>query len=281
MLVLGATSLVGRYLLPLLAREGGGVCAVSRRPPEDAAGARWIGADLERPETLEAAGPIAEVFSLSPIWLAPDVLPVLASLGMKRITAFSSTSAVTKVASSSAAERAVAERLLEGEGRTLSFCEAHGVGCVILRPTLIYAEGYDANVSRLAGLIRRFGVLPLAGRGQGLRQPVHAADLAQGALDAMRSGQAQGLYAVPGGETLTYRAMVERVFEGLGRRPVVLPIPSPVFELALGLAGPLLPGATRAMGGRIAQDLVFDGEPARRDFGWAPRGFHPDFREIG
>jgi hypothetical protein len=37
------------------------------------------------------------------------------------------------------------------------------VAWTILRPTLIYVEGRDANVSRLAGLIRRFKVLPLSG----------------------------------------------------------------------------------------------------------------------
>jgi hypothetical protein len=31
------------------------------------------------------------------------------------------------------------------------------------------------------------------------------------------------------------------------------------------------------MGARMAADLAFDGGPAARDFGWAPRAFHPRF----
>ena len=280
-LVLGATSLVGRYLLPILCEAGIPAVAFSRYLREGVPnGVRWVTGDLAKPETLAATGHTREVFSLSPIWLLAPVLDALTSLGVRRLIAFSSTSVFTKAASTSADERLVAARLAEGEARTLEWAEANGVRCVILRPTLIYAEGEDANVSRIAGLIRRVGVIPLAGGGAGLRQPVHAVDLAKGALAAMRSETARGVYAVPGGETLTYRAMVERVFAGMGRRPVILPIPAPLFKLALGVAGPLLPGTTREMGSRIGEDLVFDPKPARRDFGWSPRAFHPDFSSV-
>ena len=277
-LVLGATSLVGRYLLPLLREANTPAVAFSRHPPKAVFdGARWVTGDLAKPETLAAVGHASEAFSLSPVWLLPPVLDALTGLGVRRFVAFSSTSVLTKASSTSAEERAVAARLADGEARTLAWAEANDVRCVILRPTLIYAEGEDANVSRIAGLIHRVGLIPLAGEGSGLRQPVHAADLATGALAAMRSEAARGVYDVPGGETLTYRTMVERVFEGMGRRPMILPVPAPLFRLALGLAGPLLPGTTREMGGRMGENLTFDAEPARRDFGWSPRAFHPDF----
>ena len=86
-----------------------------------------------------------------------------------------------------------------------------------------------------------------------------------------------GAYDLPGGETLTYRIMAERIFEALVRRPRVVAVPAPLWRLALTLASPLLPGATSAMGDRMAEDLVFDAAPARRDLGWAPRDFHPRF----
>jgi nucleoside-diphosphate-sugar epimerase len=155
------------------------------------------------------------------------------------------------------------------------------VAWTILRPTLIYAEGQDQNVSRLARLIRRLGFLPLAGSGQGLRQPVHADDLAAAAIAAAASPAAENrAYDLPGGETLTYRAMVERVFEGMGRRPAILPLPEGLWRLAFALARPLLPGATAQMGARMSEDLTFDGSAAAADFGWKSRAFHPDFRPL-
>ncbi len=276
-LVLGATSLIGRFLLPRLGAAGTSVVALSRVPREPLAGVRWVVGDLTQPATLSDLGPVEQVFSLSPIWLLPESLEALLGLGMRRLVAFSSTSLMTKQASASDYERGVAAALAEGEVGVERFCAAHGVGYTLLRPTLIYAEGQDGNVSRLAALIRRFGVLPLPGEGRGRRQPVHADDLAAVSLSAMARPASNRAYAVPGGETLTYRAMVERIFEGLGRRPLIVTLPAPLVRLGYTMARPLLPGSTGQMVDRIAEDLVFDAADAQRDLGWSPRAFHPRF----
>jgi nucleoside-diphosphate-sugar epimerase len=104
---------------------------------------------------------------------------------VRRLIAFSSTSAATKADSAEPEERAVAARLRDGEAAVQAFCDARGVAWTVFRPTLIYAEGRDANVSRLARLIARWRVFPLAGEGRGRRQPVHAEDLALACLQAL------------------------------------------------------------------------------------------------
>ena len=278
-LVLGATSLVGRYLLPRLVDQRSVAIALSRRPhaAEELGGVRWIAGDLT--EASQIVFPFAEtVLSLCPIWLLAPVLPALAAAGVRRIVAFSSTSVSGKAQSSNAAERMVAARLAEAEAEMRRFCEAHDIAWTLLRPTLIYSEGHDGNVSRLAGLAERFKILPLAGAGRGLRQPVHAQDLAWAAMAAAASPVTPGrAYDLPGGETLTYKAMVERIFLGLDRTPRIICAPAALWRLGFRLAGDRLPGATAAMGERMNQDLTFDGEPAARDFGWEPRMFKPVF----
>ncbi|MBE7218781.1 MAG: NAD-dependent epimerase/dehydratase family protein [Caulobacteraceae bacterium] len=272
-LVLGATSLIGRRLPH--AAAGRPLAGVSRAR-RDGGGYHWAQADLAYPAAdLPRA---AEALALCPIWLLPDAFGALERAGVRRLVAVSSTSRWTKAASPHAAEREVARRLAQGEAALQAWAAERAIGWTVLRPTLIYDEGRDRNVSRLAALARRFGALPLAGAGRGLRQPVHAADLARGALDALASPAAAGrAYDLPGGETLSYRAMCVRVFEGLGRRPRLVPLPPPLWRAALALASPWLPGATAAMGGRMSEDLAFDPAPARRDFAWRPRPFRPDF----
>lgn len=275
-LVLGATSLIGDFLLARLNAAGIEPMALSRRPPSD--DVCWVDADLADPDLADELPPVATVFSLSPIWLLPQALPALKAVGMTRLVAFSSTSRFTKQDSSDATERGVAKALADAEVKVEAFCAENGVAWTILRPTLIYVEGRDGNVSRLASLIRRFKILPLSGRGEGLRQPVHAEDLAIGALAATTASAAHDkAYDLTGGETLTYRTMAQRVFEGLDRRPMILGLPPWLFRLLLTLARPFYPGATATMGDRMAQDLTFDDAPARRDFGWAPRDFRPRF----
>lgn len=274
-LVLGATSLIGGFVLERL--RGTATVAVSRtaHPKGDAA---WVTADIAGSDLARQLPACPTVLGLCPIWLLPRALPQLKTAGMRRLVAFSSTSVVTKAASSHPHERDTARRLAQGEQAIRSFCEANGIAWTILRPTLIYVEGRDQNVSRLASVIRKLGFLPLAGRGEGLRQPVHADDLATAALAAAAAPAAAGrAYDVPGGETLTYRKMVERIFEGLDRRPRIIAVPETLWALGLTLASPFIPGATANMGARMSEDLTFDPEPARRDFGWNPRAFHPKF----
>ena len=107
---------------------------------------------------------------------------------------------------------------------------------------------------------------------------MHAQDLARGALAVLDHPATRGrAYDLPGGETLSYRTMVERVFEGLGRRPVVIPVPPVVWRAGFAVAGRFLPGANAQMGARMEADLTFDPGPAERDFNWRPRDFRPRF----
>lgn len=267
-LVLGATSLIGRFLTPRLAAAGRPLVGVSRQ------GEDWLRVDLTRPEGRARLPEAETVLSLSPVWLLPEAIADLKARGMRRLVAFSSTSVVTKATSTEASERTVVEALARGEEAV----RASGVDWTLLRPTMIYAEGLDGNVSRLASLARRLPVLPIAGRGEGRRQPVHADDLATAALQALDAPAAVGrTYELAGGETLTYREMCGRIFEGLGRSPRILSVPPPFWRLGLRLASPLLPGATGEMGARMDRDLIFDDSRARADFGWTPRDFRPRF----
>ena len=147
-----------------------------------------------------------------------------------------------------------------------------------MRPTLIYAEGRDANITPLSRLIRRFGFMPLVGGAPGLRQPVHAEDLAIGAIAAAASPAAVNkFYALPGGETIPYREMIGRIFDGLHLPRRTVSVPPLLWRAGFVMAKPLFPGANVAMGIRMMKDMTFDSGPAARDIGWKPRSFNPVF----
>ncbi|MDE2259817.1 MAG: NAD(P)-dependent oxidoreductase, partial [Betaproteobacteria bacterium] len=109
-----------------------------------------------------------------------------------------------------------------------------------------------------------------------LRQPVHAEDVAAACVAALQAPQAENRsYVLSGGETLTYREMVVRVFTALGRPPRCFSVPLGVFILALkGLRRwPRYRHWTAAMALRMGEDLIFDHSEARRDLGFVPRAF--------
>ena len=268
--LLGASSLVGGCLLPMLRDAGYPVLAFSRQARPGDQALAW--------RQLPCTGPVEEIplwVCVAPVWVLPDYFALMDSAGARRVVALSSTSRFTKVDSGDTAEQALAARLGESEARVQAWAESRGIDWVILRPTLIYGHGQDKNIAEMARFIRRFGFFPLLGEARGLRQPVHAEDVAAACVAALQvSGALNRAYNISGGETLAYRDMVARVFSALGRHPRTLTVPLWVFRLAVAM----LRGLRRyrhwsaAMAERMAQDLVFDHTDATRDLGLQAQG---------
>ncbi|NEW86655.1 NAD-dependent epimerase/dehydratase family protein [Rhodopseudomonas sp. WA056] len=276
--VIGATGMVGGAILRRLIAEGAQPVGLSRQERQPGDGVRWVAGDLADLGGV-ALPPIDVVFATAPVGRVADAVPALAAAGMSRLVVFTSTSIETKWDTPDPDERAFIRDWGAGEARVIAACAAHGVGCTVLRPTLIYLEGRDRNVSRIAGLIRRFRFFPLMAGGEGLRQPVHADDLAAAAVAAAERPQAIGkIYNLPGGETLSYREMVGRIFDGLGLPRIIVPVPDWVWRMILPVAVKVLPGLSATMATRMAKDMTFDAGPAAADLGFRPRPFRPRFR---
>jgi nucleoside-diphosphate-sugar epimerase len=272
--LLGATSLVGKCLIPPLIDSGARVFAFSRQPIEPFGdGLAWRNlSDSSSANTDQ----LDYWICVAPIWVLSEYFPLLEASGARRVVVLSSTSRFTKVGSGDMAETAVAARLIEAEDRFVAWAKSRGVEWVILRPTLIYGLGQDKNISEIVRFIRRFGFFPVFGRAQGLRQPIHAGDVAAACVSALQAPDAANrAYNIAGGETLTYRAMVERVFVALGHRPRLLNVPLWSFRLAVSVLRclPRYRQWSAAMAERMNRDLVFDHTDAARDLSFKPRVF--------
>ena len=212
------------------------------------------------------------------------VVPALHKLGVKRLIAFGTTSRFYKHASADPDERKLMRDIIAADEQFATECRLRHIRWTLFRPTLIYGCGRDRNITFIANWIRRFGFFPLSADGRGLRQPVHAADLAKACSDALDNPRTfDRAYNLSGGSTLTYRAMVEVVFHGLGRRPRLLRLPLGLFRAAIRLARSL-PGfadISTEMATRMGVDMCFDHGDATADFGFAPRPFTLDDLALG
>ncbi len=270
--------MIGRHLLRRLAERGFAGRCLSRRPnpapQEMPQGFAW--------STLPAEGALrvpagAALLSLAPVATLP---PLIARMtGGRRLVALSTSSVSYKAYSPDPAERAQAEAVRQAEEEIARLCQERGIAWTILRPTLIYDPGCDRNVSAIAAVARRFGFVPVAWPATGLRQPIHADDVAEAMVAALGApGAADAALALPGGETLTYRDMVRRIFRALGRRPILLYLPlgpaRPALRAWLALTGA---GYHTASLERMNMDLTFDPAPASDILGMTGRPFHPAF----
>lgn len=270
LLVFGASSQVGHFLLPMLCERGVRTIAVSRSPRASRDTVTWLRGSLPDacPVGIDEAG---SLISFGPLEMLAAWLERASVPGMRRVVATSSMSADSKRTSPVAAERELAKRLCDAETALARACEQRGVDWTILRPTLIYGAGMDSSLTPIARRAMRWRVFPLPA-GSGLRQPVHAQDLALAAQSAVVTAAASGrIIQIGGGERLTVARMFARVRASLPVR--TLPLPAPGFVASA--AARVLP-SLRGPLSRLREDLIADNGELERLLGVRPRGFHPD-----
>ncbi|NWL76811.1 epimerase [Pseudomonas taiwanensis] len=274
--VLGARCSVGSSLIPILATRGK-VVAFSRhpRPGHSHDLVEWASTPGPLGDNSQDLHQIDLWISLLPIWILRDILPYLAAMGAKRIVAMSSTSVLAKQDSPDPRERELAVRLAEGEAALLDWAAGNDIEVAILRPTMIYGNGRDANLCAIAKMIRTFGFFPVIGNASGLRQPIHADDLASACAVAITIPQVGKIYTLSGGEVLTYREMLVRLFTNLGKPVRILSLPSLLFELILPLINliPRYRNWTVGMAQRMNSDQAFPHTDAYNDLDFRPRNF--------
>ncbi|HEX4852783.1 SDR family oxidoreductase [Arenimonas sp.] len=273
-LVFGLSGQVGTAFAQALAPGDPPCVAVSRQARAPQRGVRWVQAGLDDFEGLPAAGAIA---SLGPLDAFADWLE-RSPLAPARVVALGSTSVHAKRDSAEAGERALAVSLRTAELRLAAVAAARGIALTVLRPTLVYGNGRDRNLSRLVDAARRWRLLPLPASARGLRQPVHVEDVAAAVLACLREPRPRpGFFDLPGGETLPFDQMAVRAIAAGAPGARVLRVPGWVFRLAVrGLRWlTRTPGLGEGFLDRLGQDLVYDGGPARTALGHSPRGFRP------
>jgi nucleoside-diphosphate-sugar epimerase len=276
-LVSGATSQIGVFLLPLLDAAGFRVLALSRRVEsgvvEVMPGIHWAHPDRwadYKDETIRG------FISCGPLERAAGWVGDLVSL--EKIVAFSSSSVLSKRLSPDALERRKMEELSQAETMLKSVCRERDLSLLLLRPTLIWGCGRDSNVSMLAAIGRRLRFIPVASGAGGMRQPVHAGDLAALAVKALAEDRPFWLESpVAGGTTLSYGEMVNRIAIACGRGVRSVSLAPALLSVLVGLAGcvPGMRGLNREMVTRQSRDLVFDDSGLREQFDWRPRPFAP------
>ncbi len=268
-LVCGASSQLGYFLLPRLVAAGEPVLALSRRDQPAQADVRWLRGAL--PDAVPQVPLLSAVISLGPLRAFADWLARTPIGHTARIIAISSMSAESKRDSMVPAERAVSQQLRDGEAALAEVCAQHGHAWTVLRPTLVYGAGLDRSLSPIARRALRTRVFPLP-VARGLRQPVHADDVAQAVLAALDCPAAAGqVLPIGGGERLTAAAMFARVRQSLPSATVPLPLPAWLLrgcrQLLPRLRGPLT---------RLDCDLIADNGALEKLLGIRPRGFSPE-----
>lgn len=176
------------------------------------------------------------VISLIPIWYLKDLLKENKKfINFKKLIALSSTSASTKFNSQDNWERKYALRFLDSEEEIQKVCKKRNINCLILRPSMIWGNSMDLNISFIMKFISKYGFLLLPAEGKGLRYPIHINQLSDSIIRVVFS-ENEGLFNVLGPEELTYKDMCLRIFEWYSFYPLVIIIPKTLRRIFLILS---------------------------------------------
>jgi len=272
-MVTGGSGFLGGYVLREAAERGHEVLALARSQAAAGAvaalGARPVRGDLNDARALAGAftagcDALVNLASLG-FGHAPAIVGAAQRAGLERAVFVSTTAVTTTLPASSKRVRLAAERSIRESS----------LGWTILRPTMIYGDPGDRNLSRLLPLLRRVPVLPVPG-GRHLQQPVHVADVAGAVLAAAEHPEAAlRTYDVAGPEPLTFTELLRTAAGAVASRTRFVPVPvSPIIAAARGYE--LLsrnPRLRTEQVRRLAEDKAFAIDDAIRDLGYAPRSF--------
>ncbi len=150
------------------------------------------------------------------------------------------------------------------------------LGLVYLRPTMIYGNLNDRNISVFIKMIDRFRLLPLIDHGKSLLQPVNGMDLGRAYYQLLsRPEILNGDYILSGDRPITMLRMFETINHELGKRTAFLSIPLPLGVLAASVLKALSLGRIDFVEKvqRMGENRNFPHDSAARDFGFAPMPF--------
>jgi uncharacterized protein YbjT (DUF2867 family) len=222
--VFGATGVVGRALLPLLAAHE--VIAVSRAPRADGS-ACWVVADAATGDGVAEALEGADVayylvhslgsrdFERQDRIAAETVAQAAAAAGVEQIVYLGGLGADDSDASPHLrSRRETGDRLASG-----------GVPVTTLRAAMIVGKG-SAAFETIVGLVKRLPLMLTPTWVSTPTQPIALDDVARYLAGACGYVEAYGeAYDAGGPEVMTYRQMIERIGHLLGRRPRIVEVP--------------------------------------------------------
>ena len=278
LLIVGLGSLVGRHLsgLDLSFYE---VFYITRDVRKCGIDSSYILFDLDESEHTLKNHHFDECVYMADL---PKIFTLVNSgASFDRIIAFSTSSVLTKAESSHSSDIKLVSDFERAQLRLKDWCMSSSVSCVILQPTMIYDIGRDHNLTVMKNFIEKYRFFPLIGGYNGLRKPVSAIDLGMLVLDILGkqtwSGQFM-IFTVSGGETISFRELLERIFCLCGARPIFIPVNKKIFSLALKFLNMfgLMKNISSEMIDHAEMDFIFDNTPVYREFGFVPESLITD-----
>lgn len=176
--------------------------------------------------------------------------------------------------------RNASEEYLSIEGELQELIASANIKLTILRPTMIYGDVCDRNMSKFIKMVDRFRVFPIINNGKGLIQPVNARDLGKAYYDILTTPieNIENEYNLSGEKAITMLDAFKLISKKLGKRTIFISVPLGLGVFLANCLNLLSIGKVDYIERvqRMSENRCFSHEDAKRDFDYNPEPF-----EIG
>jgi uncharacterized protein YbjT (DUF2867 family) len=151
------------------------------------------------------------------------------------------------------------------------------ISMTILRPTMIYGDVCDRNMSKFIKMVDRFRIFPVINRGKSLIQPVNARDLGKAYYDIlmMPAEKAKLEYILSGDKPITMLEALKLISYNLGKKTTFISFPLEfgviIARVLKGITLGKIDYVERVQ--RMSEDRSFSHKEATADFGYKPEPF--------
>lgn len=157
------------------------------------------------------------------------------------------------------------------------------IDITILRPTMIYGDICDHNISKFIKMMDKMRIYPMIAGGQAEIQPVNARDLGRAYYQVLINPEkTKNKYYNLSGETpIKIKNMLKLILKYLNKKTVFVPIPMFVSVSAAYILKFITFGKKNIVEKvlRMNEPRVFSNEEARKDFGYTTINFEEGIKE--
>ena len=192
-----------------------------------------------------------------------SIIKVSEKEGIKKAVFVSTTAIFTKLNPASKQVRIAAEKMIEESA----------LDYVIVRPTMIFGTPDDRNICRLIRFVKKFPVVPIAGPGTYLMQPVFVKDLAEVIYNIVKSGKfTRKAYNVSGEKEYPFNELIDIIARLLRKKIIKLHVPQNLMRFLFGVYESVCsnPRVKVEQLDRLNEDKKFSYEEIKADFGYSP-----------
>lgn len=173
--------------------------------------------------------------------------------------------------------RNVSEEYKIIEAQIKDILSKNDISMTILRPTMIYGDVCDRNMSKFIKMIDSFRVIPVINHGRSLIQPVNARDLGKAYYEMMMISveKSKSEYILSGEKPITMIEVFKIISDNLGKKTIFINTPLGVgviiAKILKGITFGKIDYIERVL--RMSEDRSFSHEEATVDFGYKPEPY--------